>query len=132
MSQRARRRALLIPLAAGLTAAACGGAPSTGDFADKAASFIEGDMARNTQLNGLTFTSAVCQEPASTATGTEYTCTAMGSDGVQRTLTAQIMGRNTLQITKLDPGPPPARTGTGSTTPPTTAAAVPPTTAAGG
>ena len=49
-------------------------------------------MARNTQLNGLTFTAAQCDEPASTKAGTEYTCTAMGSDGQQRTLTVKIVG----------------------------------------
>jgi hypothetical protein len=119
----------LIALAAGILAIApgCGGAPSAGDFADKAESFIEGDMAKSTQLNGLTFTEATCQPPASTAAGTEFTCTAMGSDGQQRTLTAKVLGRNALQIIKLDPGPPQPST---TTSPTTTTPAAPPTTAA--
>jgi hypothetical protein len=120
------RHRLLIPVAAVATAiaAGCGGAPSTSDFAGKAQSFIEGDMAKSTQLNGLTFTDATCQKPASTAAGTEFTCTAMGSDGQQRTLTAKVLGRNALQVVKLDPGPPQPST----TTTPTTTPAAPTTT----
>lgn len=132
-----RHRTPLIALTAGIAtiAAGCGGTPSASDFADKAESFIEGDMAKSTQLNGLTFTEATCQEPASTAAGTEFTCTAMGSDGQQRTLTAKVLGRNALQVIKLDPGPPqPSTTTTTATTAPagpaTTAAASPATTTA--
>jgi hypothetical protein len=132
-----RRAALLLPLAASITglAAACGGAPSNRDFASKAQSFIEGDMAKNTQLNGLTFTDATCQKPANTAAGTQFTCTAMGSDGQQRTLTAKVLDRNSLQIVKLEPGPPQRGTtttpGATTTTVAGAPAAPPPTTAAG-
>ncbi len=121
--RRGALHCLLVPLAA-VSLTACGGAPGTKDFADKAASFIDGDMAKNSQLNGLTFTGAVCDEPASTKTGTEYSCTAMGSDGQQRTLTVKIVSRNSLQVTKLVPPPPDAST----TTPATTTTAAPSTT----
>ena len=115
-----RRGTLLLPLAA-LAFAACGGAPGTKDFADKAASFIDGEMAKASQLNGLTFTGAVCDEPASTKAGTEYSCTAMGSDGQQRTLTVKIVNRNSLQVTKLVPPPPePSTTTTAPGATPTT------------
>jgi hypothetical protein len=120
MSRAVRPRALLLPFAASIIAlaAGCGGAPSTGDFASKAESFIQGDMARNSQLNGLTFTDATCEKPANTSAGTQFTCTAMGSDGQQRTLTAKVLDRNSLQIVKLDPGPPQRTTTTtpGATT----------------
>jgi hypothetical protein len=124
-----RRVALVLPLAA-LALAACGGAPDTKDFADKAASFIEGQMAEASTLNGLTFTDAVCDEPASTKSGTEYSCTAMGSDGQQRTLTVKIVNRNSLQVTKLVPPPPDAGTATTATraTTATTAPGAPVTT----
>jgi hypothetical protein len=128
----ARHRTLLITVAAAVTAiaAGCGGAPSASDFAGKSESFIEGDIAKSTQLNGLTFTDATCQKPASTAAGTEFTCTAMGSDGQQRTLTAKVLGRNSLQIIKLDPGPPQLSTTTTPAAPATTAPGAPATTAA--
>jgi hypothetical protein len=114
-----RRGALLLPLAA-VSVAACGGPPGTKDFADKAVSFIDGEMAKASQLNGLTFTGAVCDEPKSTKPGTEYSCTAMGSDGQQRTLTVKIVNRNSLQVTKLVP-PPPDATATPTTAPGATA-----------
>jgi len=103
-----RRLALLAPLlaGAGLLVVGCGGSPSTKDFADEAVKFIEGDMADNAQLNGLTFTDTTCEQPTSTNTGTEYTCSATGSDGQVRTLTVKIASRNSLQIVALDPGPP--------------------------
>jgi hypothetical protein len=124
MTPAAGRRALLLPLAAaGLALTSCGGPPGTADFAAKAVSFIEGDMARNSQLNGLTFADAECKPPANTANGTVFTCTATGSDGQQRTLTAKIISRNSLQITKLEPGPPERSGGS------TTTAAAPTTTA---
>jgi hypothetical protein len=120
MSNRLRRCALLLPLSA-VTLVACGGAPSSQDFADKAVTFIEGMIAEASQLNGLTFTRAVCDRPASTKPGTEYSCTAMGSDGVQRTLTVKVVDRNSLQVTKLVPGPPnPPATTTTTTTVATT------------
>jgi hypothetical protein len=118
----------ILPALVAVTAllAGCGGPPSTKDFADQAVSFIEGDMARSSQLNGLTLTDAQCEEPASTKAGTEYTCTAMGSDGQQRTLTAKIIERNKLQITDIQPPPPAA----GGPATPTTTAGAAPTTAA--
>jgi hypothetical protein len=117
------RRAVLPALVAiAALLAGCGGPPSTKDFADQAVSFIEGDMARNTQLNGLTLTDARCDEPETTKAGTEYTCTAMGSDGQQHTLTAKIVERNKLQITDIQPPPPAAG---GSSTPTTAAGAAP-------
>jgi hypothetical protein len=108
--------------------AGCGGPPSTKDFANQAVSFIEGDMARNSQLNGLTLTAATCDEPESTKAGTEYACTAMGSDGQQRALTVKIVDRNTLQVTDLQP-PAPA-SGGGTTTTAAVAPAPPATTVA--
>ena len=115
------RRAVLPALVAATAAVlvGCGGPPSTKDFADQAVSFIEGDMARNTQLNGLTLTAAQCDQPTSTKAGTEYSCTAMGSDGQQRTLTVKIVDRNTLQVTDLQP---PAPAAGGASTPTTIAA----------
>jgi hypothetical protein len=117
-----RRGALLIAVAA-VSLAACGGAPDTKDFADKAAAFIEGDLSKAEQLNGLTFTGAVCDEPASTKPGTEYSCTAMGSDGQQRTLTVKVVNRNSLQVTKLvppEPAAPASTTVAGTTATPAT------------
>jgi hypothetical protein len=121
-------RRIVLPVVAAATAllVGCGGPPSTKDFANQAVSFIEGDMARNTQLNGLTFSAAQCDEPASTKAGTEYSCTAMASDGQQRTLTVKIVSRNTLQVTDLQP-PVPASGGTTTTT----AAGAPATTTGG-
>jgi hypothetical protein len=112
MPNRLRRRGALLLLLAPLALTACGGAPDAKDFADKAATFIDGDMAKAGQLNGLTFTGAVCDEPKSTKPGTEYSCTAMGSDGQQRTLTVKVVNRNSLQVTKLVPPPPDASTTT--------------------
>ena len=115
-----RRLALLAPLVAGagLLVAGCGGAPSTNDFADEAVKFIEGEMADNPQLNGLTFSDTTCQQPTSTNTGTEYTCSATGSDGQVRTLTVKIASRNSLQVVALEPGPPAGGDDTTATTSP--------------
>jgi|SRR5215211_437114 len=110
------RRAALPALVAAAVLVGCGGPPSTTDFANQAVSFIEGDMARNTQLNGLTLTDAQCEKPTSTKAGTEYTCTAMGSDGQQRTLTVKIVKRNTLQVTDMQPPAPASGGGTSTTT----------------
>ena len=111
-------RRLVVPVLAATTAllAGCGGPPSTKDYADQAVSFIEGDMARNTQLNGLTFTAAQCEEPASTKTGTEFACTAMGSDGQQRALPVKIVDRNSIQVTDLQPPAPASGGDTTATT----------------
>jgi hypothetical protein len=117
MPNRLPRRGALVLAVVAAALAGCGGAPTTKDFADKASSFIEGKIADAGQLNGLTFTGAVCDEPKSTKPGTEYSCTAMGSDGQQRTLTVKVVNRNTLQVTKVVPPPPaaPATTTPGST-----------------
>src|SRR4029079_6276099 len=117
MPNRLPRRGALVLAVVAAALAGCGGAPTTKDFADKASSFIEGKIADAGQLNGLTFTGAVCDEPKSTKPGTEYSCTAMGSDGEQRTLTVKFVTRNTLQVTKVVPPAPaaPATTTPGST-----------------
>jgi hypothetical protein len=119
MPKPPRRAVMPALVAATAVLVGCGGPPSTKDFADQAVSFIEGDMARNTQLNGLTLSAAQCDEPASTKAGTEYSCTALGSDGQQRTLTVKIVDRNTLQVTDLQP---PAPAAGGAATPTTVAA----------
>jgi hypothetical protein len=133
MSKPPRRAVFAVLAVTAAVAAGCGGPPSTKDFAKQAVSFIEGDMARNSQLNGLTLTAATCDEPESTKAGTEYACTAMGSDGQQRALTVKIVDRNTLQVTDLQPPAPANDGGTASTTTaagPATTAPAPPTTVA--
>ena len=106
--------------AAGLAAlAACGGAPSAGDYADRAADFIADGLDGQAEQAGLSFAEPSCDDPPATSTGTVFTCTASGSDGTVYTFTVTIVGRNDMDLVSEPPLPTPAATGT--TTPAATA-----------
>ena len=101
---------------------ACGGNAGPGDFASEAEDFIEGELAENDTLGGLTFTDAECDEPASTDVGTTYSCVAVGSDGQTYSFAVSIDGERSLRIDGMAPV-------TGGATTTTTAAATTTTTA---
>jgi hypothetical protein len=73
------------------------------DYQREAEKFIEdedGDVAGSL---GLTFTNAVCEQPASSDVGTTYSCTADGSDGTSYQFTVTIDKKNSLKITDYEP-----------------------------
>jgi hypothetical protein len=100
---RARPISLATIAALAITVGACGGNAGPGDFADEAEDFIEGDLADNPAVSGLTFTDAQCDEPASTDVGTTYNCVAVGSDGQTYTFGVSIDGERSLQVVSFNP-----------------------------
>jgi hypothetical protein len=110
------RAALVTVTAAIITLGACGGNAGPGDFASEAADYIEGDLAENPTLGGLTFTDAECDEPASTDVGASYTCVAVGSDGQTYSFAVSIDGERSLRILSYEPVAGGATTTTTTTT----------------
>lgn len=97
-------RRILAPAVVGLAVlgfAAC--SPDEGDFASEAEDFIgeeDGDVATET---GMTFSDVQCEEPSDTDTGTTFTCTATGSDGISYLFTNQIAGDKEFQVLGFEP-----------------------------
>lgn len=94
-----RRRALLAPL--GLTLACSvivGGCFTTSaDYQRDAEAFILGDEDLAAAL-GIGFTSATCEEPASQAVGTTFTCTAQDDAGSYWEFEVEIQESNGYDI----------------------------------
>jgi hypothetical protein len=67
------------------------------DFRASAERFIEGE--RMAAESGASFTDATCQEPASTATGTTFRCSAVDGDGVEWSFDVSIVDDSNFQIT---------------------------------
>ena len=74
-----RRILFLAALAGAPAVVAC---TSQQSFPDAAKGFIQDDDGELAQVTGRTYDDATCTEPANTDVGTEFTCTAVGSDGV--------------------------------------------------
>ena len=100
------RRALLLPLATGGILAACGGAPTAGDYASawSRTSSPRASTARPSR--------PASRSPIRSATtrrrrrrGTIFSCTAAGSDGTVYTFTVTIVGRNRMQLVSEPPLP---------------------------
>lgn len=79
--------------------AAC--STSTSDFQDEAQKFIESDDVAE-QLE-LAFSEAACEEPADTSSGTSFTCTANGADGVAYTFEVTISGDAEFTLNPPEP-----------------------------
>ncbi len=140
MSPRTLPRRALVPAALAVTVlAACGGAPSGGDYRSGAEDFIEAGLDGQAEMAGVTFANAQCDDPPSTSSGSIFSCSATGSDGTAYTFTVTIVGRNRMDLVSEPPLPVPASETTTPTTiagtppgaPPTTVPAAPPTTTAG-
>ena len=126
-----RRHVLfLAALTAAAALSACTGQES---FPEAAERFIQDDDAELAQATGLTYEDATCTDPDNKDVGTEFTCTAVGSDGVTYNFVGRITGRQTFEIGE---GSPPVAAPTGTsvpvTAPATTPAATAPATTAGG
>lgn len=83
---------------AGLAVAALavvGCAPSETDFRREAERLINDDD--RTQLSD-DYQQAACESPTSTHSDTQFSCTAVGSDGVVYTLVATITGKSRFEI----------------------------------
>ena len=137
MSPRTLPRRALVPAALAVTVlAACGGAPSGGDYRNGAEDFIEAGLDGQAERAGVTFATAQCDDPPSTSAGSIFSCSATGSDGTAYTFTVTIVGRNRMDLVSEPPLPTPASettvAGTPAGAPPTTVPAAPPTTTAGG
>ena len=117
---RARPITLATLVAAAIAIGACGGNAGPGDFADEAEDYIEGDLADNPQVGGLTFTDAQCDEPASTDVGTTFSCVAQASDGQTYTFGVTIDGERSLRVDTADPIAGATTTTTAATTTTTT------------
>ena len=85
-------------------------------FHDAAERFIEDDDGELAQVTGRTYEDATCTEPANTDVDTEFTCTAVGSDGVTYNFVAEITGRQTFEVGE---GSPPVAPPAGSSVPST-------------
>lgn len=85
--------------------AACGGAPSAGDYSTGAADFITEGLDGQAERAGLTFADPACDDPPATSTGTIFSCTATGSDGTVYTFTVTIVGRNRMDLVSEPPLP---------------------------
>jgi hypothetical protein len=112
-------RHALLPSTALLALAACGGAPSAGDYASRGEDFITEGLDGQAERAGISFADPQCDDPPSTAVGTIFNCTATGSDGVVYTFTVTIVGRNRMELVSQPPLP---SAGGGTTTPGSTPA----------
>jgi hypothetical protein len=111
-----RRRILCLAALAGVPAVvAC---TSQQSFPDAAKSFIQDDDGELAQVTGRTYEDATCTDPANTDVGAEFTCTAVGSDGVTYNFVGRITGRQTFEVGE---GSPPVAPPTGSSVPGTAA-----------
>ena len=80
-------------LAAVLAVAGC--SPSKTDFRREAERLINDDDRK--QLHD-DYQDAACESPTSTQSDTQFSCTAVGSDGVKYTLVATITGKSRFEI----------------------------------
>jgi len=101
---------------------ACSKDPDKTDFKKQTADFINKDNGDVEKQLGTTFSGAKCDEPASTAVGTKYQCTATAEDGTAWTFDVEINGKNSFIVNSAAPAGG-ATTG-GATTGDTTAAEV--------
>jgi hypothetical protein len=65
------------------------------DFKKDAEKLINDDDGEQLPIN---FDNASCEEPASTDTGSTFTCTAVGDDGTTYTFTGTITDKNKYEI----------------------------------
>ena len=124
-----RRHVLfLAALAAAAALSACTGQES---FPEAAERFIQDDDAELAQATGLTYEDATCTDPDNEDVGTEFTCTAVGSDGVTYNFVGRITGRQTFEVGEGSPRvAAPTGTSVPGTAPATTPAATAPATTA--
>jgi hypothetical protein len=78
---------------AALTLSAC--SASETDFKEDAEKLINDDDGKELQID---FDQASCEEPASTETGSTFSCTAVGEDGQTYTFTGTITDKNKYSI----------------------------------
>ena len=74
---------------------------TTTDYQKEAADFIESETVAN-QLK-VTFTGATCGKPDAVKVGTEYACTATGSDGVNYRFVVRISGDKEFTLNPPEP-----------------------------
>ena len=117
-------RHALVPVcaAARLAIGACGGPPGTDDFRNEAETFIEDEGGELSAQFGGPFTDATCDEPAETAIGTRFTCTAVDAAGATVQFPVEIVGDNEIAVEGPTAGTAPAGTAVPATTPATTVA----------
>ncbi len=95
---------------------ACSKDPDKSDFKKQTADFINKNGGDVEEQLGTTFSGAACDQPASTAVGTKYQCTATAEDGTEWTFDVEINGKNSFLVGAAAPSG-------GATTGDTTAAA---------
>jgi len=82
---------------------ACSKDPDKTDFKKQTADFInkdDGDVSKTLNVN---FSDAKCDEPAGTAVGTKYQCTATGDDGSTWTFNVEITSKNGFTVQDANP-----------------------------
>ena len=81
---------------------ACSKDPDKTDFKKQTADFINGKEVE--EKSGVDFDDASCEEPASTAVGTTYTCTATAvDDGSTWTFEVEITSKNGFTVQSANP-----------------------------
>lgn len=82
---------------------ACSKDPDKTDFKKQTADFInkdDGDVSKTLNVN---FSDASCDEPAGTAVGTKYQCTATGDDGSTWVFNVEITSKNGFTVQDANP-----------------------------
>jgi hypothetical protein len=77
---------------------ACSKDPDKSDFKKQTADFINKNGGQVEEQLGTTFDAAKCDEPASTAVGTKYQCTATAADGTVYTFDVEITSKNGFTV----------------------------------
>jgi hypothetical protein len=77
---------------------ACSKDPDKSDFKKQTADFINKNGGQVEEQLGTTFDGAKCDEPASTAVGTKYQCTATAADGTAYTFDVEITSKNGFTV----------------------------------
>ena len=90
----------MVAVGAGLILlAACSKDPSAGDFRAQTETFLRSDKTVEPKLGQL-FTDVSCETPRSTATGTQFGCTAVGRNDEQTyAFTVEITSKSNFTVT---------------------------------
>ena len=82
---------------------ACSKDPGKSDFKKQTADFINKDNGEVAKSLNINFSDASCDEPASTAVGTKYECTATGDDGSSWVFEVEITSKSAFSVQSANP-----------------------------
>ena len=94
----ARHRRLALVVLAGIALTAC--AVSSADYRRESETYLESDALA--EEAGYRFSDAVCEEPSSKTTGTQFTCRATDNDGDEWLFVVEITGNREITVISGD------------------------------